>query len=59
MREEGSVDRQARVYTALLFVLFLAYCGVVVYLIINPNTRVIGVLNVALVGYLIWYSWPR
>src|SRR5260221_1549131 len=53
MREEGSVDRQAHFNKALLFVLFLAYCGVVVYLIINPNRRIIGVLTVALVGYLI------
>src|SRR5258708_6302569 len=53
MREEGSADRTARIYKALAFVLFLGYCGLVVYLIVNPNTRVIGVLNVALVGYLI------
>lgn len=51
--EEGSVDRTARFHKALLFILFLAYCGVVVYLIVNPGTRIIGVLNVALVGYLI------
>jgi hypothetical protein len=51
--EEGSVDRTARVYKALLFVLFLGYCALVVYLIINPSTRIIGVLNVVLVGYLI------
>ena len=53
MREESAVDKQQRIYTALLFVLFLAYCGVVVWLIINPNWRIVGVLNVALVGYLI------
>ncbi len=53
MREEGSVDRQARFNKALLFVLFLAYCAVVVYLIVNPSTRIVGVLNVALIGYLI------
>jgi hypothetical protein len=51
--EEGSVDRTARVHKALLFALFLAYCALVVYLIVNPSTRIIGVLNVALVGYLI------
>ena len=53
MREEGSVDRQQRVYTALLLLLFLAYCGAVVYLIISPTWRIVGVLNIALVGYLI------
>ena len=53
MREEGSVDRQERVYTALLFVLFLAYCAVVAYLIITPTWRIVGVLNVVLIGYLI------
>ncbi len=53
MREEGSVDQQARVYKALLFALFLAYCGVVVWLIITPSWRIVGVLNVALIGYLI------
>jgi len=51
--QEGSVDRTARVYKALLFALFLAYCALVVYLIVNPNTRIIGVLNIALIGYLI------
>ncbi|HYL89307.1 MAG TPA: hypothetical protein VEU32_11170 [Burkholderiales bacterium] len=50
MREEGSVDRQQRVYTAPLF---LAYCAAVVYLIISPTWRIVGVLNIALVGYLI------
>ena len=51
--EESAVDRQHRIYTALLFVLFLAYCGVVVWLIITPTWRIVGVLNVALIGYLI------
>lgn len=53
MREESAVDQQHRIYTALLFVLFLVYCGVVVWLILSPNWRIVGVLNVALVGYLI------
>ena len=53
MREETAVDRQHRIYTALLFLLFLVYCGVVVWLIISPTWRIIGVLNVVLVGYLI------
>jgi len=51
--EEGSIDRTARIYKALAFILFLGYCAIVVYLIVNPATRIIGVLNVALVGYLI------
>ena len=53
MRDESPVDRQQRIYTALLFVVFLAYCGGVVYLIISPAWRIVGVLNVALIGYLI------
>ena len=50
---ESAVDQQQRIYTALLFVVFLAYCGVVVWLIINPTWRIVGVLNVVLIGYLI------
>lgn len=50
--EEGSLDRQARLRRIGGLILFAAYCALVVYLIVNPATRILGVLNVPLVAYL-------
>ena len=51
--EEGSVDRAARRRGWLAFLFFLGYCALVVYLLINPGTRIIGVFNVPVVAFLL------
>ena len=51
--EENPIDRAARVRKASGFVLFLAYCGFVVYCLANARTRIFGVLNVPVVAYVL------
>lgn len=51
--EENREDRNKRRRSWIGFAFFLAYCAVVVYLLINPVTRIIGVFNVVIVGFMI------
>jgi len=51
--EENREDRNARWRSRIAFAFFLAYCAVVVYLLINPVTRIIGVFNVIPVAFII------
>lgn len=53
MREEGSVDQQARWRGRLAFLFFLGYCAFVIYLVMNPHTRIIGVFNVPVVAFML------
>src|SRR5438552_18407152 len=50
--EESPVDRAGRWRSRLGFVFFLAYCTLVVYLLINPVTRLIGIFNVVVVAFM-------
>jgi len=57
--EESPVDSAARTRRTLGLVLSLAYFALLVYLLMNPGTRIIGVLTVPLAGVLIaWYFVP-
>ena len=57
MREEVSVDRAARRGSVWKLVFAAAYCAFVVYLLVNPNTRIVGIFNVVAVGFIIsWYA---
>ena len=51
--QENREDRNARWRSRIAFAFFLAYCAMVVYLLINPATRIIGVFNVIPVAFII------
>ena len=51
--EETPVDRAARRRSWIGFAFFLAYIGLVVYLLINPPTRIIGIFNVVVVAFML------
>ena len=53
MREENAEDRAKRWRGRLSFVFFLAYSALVVYLLINPATRIIGVFNIIVVAFML------
>src|SRR3954451_16343579 len=52
MREEGSVDRDTRRRGWLGLLFFFGYCSLVVYLLMNPVTRIVGVFNVPVVDFM-------
>jgi hypothetical protein len=57
MGEEGAVDKQARRGGRWKLGFAVAYCAFVVYLLVNPYTRIVGVFNVVIVGFIIsWYA---
>ena len=51
--EDSPVDRSGRLRARLSFAFFLAYCALVVYLLVNPYTRVIGIFNVVVVAFML------
>ncbi|MBV9190312.1 MAG: hypothetical protein JO292_03735 [Betaproteobacteria bacterium] len=53
MSEENAEDRAKRRRGHLSLVFFLAYSALVVYLLMNPVTRIIGVFNVIVVGFML------
>jgi hypothetical protein len=57
--EESPVDGAARARRAWGLVLVVAYFALLVYLLVAPGTRIIGVLSVPVAGVLIaWYFVP-
>ena len=53
MREEGSVDREAKVKNALFLLFFVCCCALDVYLIIHPDWRVVGVCGIGIIGFMV------
>jgi hypothetical protein len=57
--EESPVDSAARTRRTVGLLLALAYFALLVYLLMHPGTRIIGVLSVPIAGALIaWYFVP-
>src|SRR6266404_4443199 len=57
--EESPVDGAAHARRAWGLVLVVAYFALLVYLLVAPGTRIIGVLSVPVAGVLIaWYFVP-